>query len=492
MVTQVVLQLVFIALLARLLSKEDFGVMAVALAVVGFIEIFSQIGIGPALIQRKDLSQTQINGAFFISIFLGIVFTALIYFLAPVVADYYEHEELTNILRVIGISFMISAISIVPRSLIIKKMEFKKLFIAAAFAMTIGNLCVGLGMAYSGYGLWAYVFALLVQNLIMSICYWIQNPIRISWNLNWSGTRSMIRYGGQSTLFNIFNYAATKADTLIVAKLSSLNMEIGDSTRWSSTGIYDRAVWLQSLPITVLGKLSDSVMFSGLSHIQEEKEKLRRVFLSGTYLISMVIFPACVFMIFFAPEIVMLILHDEWPEVVNVVRIFFIGVSVRSLIKLSDATVRALDAVFKASIIKFLFLILVCLAAYIGIHFGLEQVAALVVVATVLQYILMTRLSMSLIDLNFSTILKKMVPGMTLGLVTAAICCPVYFLIDLLETHYLLSLLISTSWVGLSLAILAWYFPWLYGKGRDNVLLFLLEKFPKKKALDPLRRRLRL
>lgn len=491
-VTQVVLQLVFIALLARLLTKEDFGVMAVALAVVGFIEIFSQIGIGPALIQRKDLLDTQINGAFFISLFLGVTFTALIYFLAPAVANYYEHEPLTDILRVIGISFLISAVSIVPRSLIIKKMEFKKLFIAAAIAMTIGNLVIGLGLAYAGYGLWAYVFALLSQNLIMTVCYWFQHPIKVAWNWNWQGTRSMIRYGGQSTLFNTFNYAATKADTLIVAKLSNLNMAVGEATRWSSTGIYDRAVWLQSLPITILGKLSDSVMFSGLSHIQDEKEKLKRVYLSGTYLISMLIFPACVFMVFFAPEIVMLILHEDWPEVVNVVRIFFIGVSVRSLIKLSDATVRALDAVYKASIIKFIFLVLVSAAAYIGIQFGLEQVAALVVVAILIQYVLMTSLSIKLIDVKFSTVLKKMVPGMTLGLITAAICCPAYFFIDLLESHYMVNLLIAIGWVGVCLMGLAWYFPWLFGKGKDNVLLFLIEKFPNVKALNPLRRRLRL
>lgn len=492
MVTQVVLQLVFIALLARLLSKEDFGVMAVALAIVGFIEIFSQIGIGPALIQRKDLLSTQINGAFWISIILGAVFTVLVYFMAPLVATYYEYEPLTMILRVIGISFMISAISIVPKSLIVKSMEFKKLFIAAAIAMSIGNLGVGLGMAYAGYGLWSYVFALLSQNVIMTICYWIQHPVAISWDWNWKGTRSMIRYGGQSTLFNIFNYAATKADTLIVAKLSNLNTSFGESTRWSSTGIYDRAVWLQSLPITILGKLSDSVMFSGLSHIQDQKEQLRRVYLSGTYLISMLVFPACVFMVFFAPEIVMLILHDEWPEVVNIVRVFFIGVSIRSLIKLSDATVRALDAVYKASLIKFIFLLLVCGAAYGGIQLGLEYVAAFVVVAIVLQYVLMTRLSISLIDISFKAVLGKMVPGMTLGLLTAAICCPVYFLNDLLQPHYLMRLVIAISWVGLCLLGLAWYFPWLFGKGKDNVLLYVLDRFPNSKWLRGLRNRMRL
>ncbi|MDP4827356.1 MAG: oligosaccharide flippase family protein, partial [Flavobacteriales bacterium] len=130
--SQVILQLVFISILARQISEEAFGVMAIALVVVGFIEIFSQIGIGPALIQRKNLTQEHLNGAFFISVILGIAFTVGMYLLAPSVAEYYEHPPLTSVLRWISLSFFISALAIVPRSMIIKEMEFKKLFFSSA------------------------------------------------------------------------------------------------------------------------------------------------------------------------------------------------------------------------------------------------------------------------------------------------------------------------------------------------------------------------
>jgi O-antigen/teichoic acid export membrane protein len=83
------------------------------------------------------------------------------YIAAPYVANFYDHPPLTQVLRWISLSFLISALAIVPRSMIIKEMEFKKLFISSTLAMTIGNLGVGLTLAFSGYDIYAYVFALL-------------------------------------------------------------------------------------------------------------------------------------------------------------------------------------------------------------------------------------------------------------------------------------------------------------------------------------------
>ena len=84
---QVILQLGFTAIMARQLTTQDFGIMSIVLVVMGFIEIFSQIGIGPALIQRKSLDAAKVNGAFFISVYLGIGFFALLFGLAPAIEE---------------------------------------------------------------------------------------------------------------------------------------------------------------------------------------------------------------------------------------------------------------------------------------------------------------------------------------------------------------------------------------------------------------------
>lgn len=476
--SQVVLQLIFISLLARLITEEAFGVMAIALVVVGFIEIFSQIGIGPALIQRKDLNQDHINGAFFISLILGIGFTLGLYLLAPAIAAFYEHEPLVSVLRWIGLSFLISALAIVPKSLIIKEMDFKKLFFCSTTAMTIGNLGVGLTMAYAGYNLWAYVGALLSQNALMTITYWVFRPTKIGRRWDWQATRQMIRYGGGSTLFNMFNYAATKIDTLIVGKFGYIDTADTAAGRWKSTGIYDRSVYLMGLPITVLGKLSDSVMFSGLSLLQDDRAKLQRAFLSAIYHIGLLVIPGSVFMVFFADEITVLFLGEKYMDAVPIVQILFISVAFRSLIKVGDSVVRALDRVYTGSIIKAIFFVLVGVGAYFGLKAGLKGVAWALVAAVVLQFFLMMGLSLSLTHLRFRHLIKKLVPGVIAAVIVTLASLLATQINHQLEEWRLARLLVALIINGGCILATAWFVPFIFRQGKDNILGTLADKLP--------------
>lgn len=476
--TQVILQLVFISLLARLISEEAFGVMAIALVVVGFIEIFSQIGIGPALIQRKELTDEHINAAFLISVFLGVTFTLLLYLIAPLVAQFYDYEPLTLVLRVIGLSFFISAIAIVPKSLIIKEMAFKKLFISALIAMTVGNIGIGLFLAFNGYDLWAYVIALLSQNVLMTIAYWYFHPIQISLKWTWSAAGDMIRYGGGSTLFNMFNYAATKIDTLIVGKFGGMHTDLIAENNWKNTGIYDRAVYLMGLPITVLGKLSDSVMFSGLALLQDDQPKLQRAFYSAFYHIALLVIPGSIFMIFYANEITVLFLGPKYSEAVPIVKILFISVAFRSLIKIGDSVVRALDAVYLGSAIKALFFLMVGAGTYFGLQFGLQGVAWFLVLSTSIQFFLMTGLSIRLTGTHVAVTIKKTVPALILGGFVALICWGTSSISVALELPRWLSLLVGVVLNGMALLLLAFAVPWIFKQGKDNVLAAIASKIP--------------
>ena len=142
-VSQVVLQLLFIMALARLITKADFGVMSIALVVVGFVEIFAQIGIGPSLVQRNDLQPRHIRAAMHFSIGLGVAFFALMYGIAPQIGVWFNSDALVEVLRWVAFSFVLSSIALVPRSLLVRHMDFKRLFAAAMIAMVIGNLGIG-------------------------------------------------------------------------------------------------------------------------------------------------------------------------------------------------------------------------------------------------------------------------------------------------------------------------------------------------------------
>lgn len=407
---QVVLQLGFIAALARLIPTDAFGIMAIALVVVGFIEIFAQVGIGPALIQNPNITDEHKRTAFVFSLSLGVLFFAGTYFAAPSVALFYEQPILTEVLRWISLSFIISGASVVPRSMLIKKMQFKSLFLCSSSAMIIGNLILGLTLAANGAGIWAYVAALLTQNTLLGIGYWIAAPGPIGLKWNKSALREMVGYGGRSTVFNMINYAAGKIDTMVVG---------AQAADWTITGLYDRSAYLMGLPVTVLGKLGDSVLFSGMAMMQSDVERLRRTVTYSVHAVSLLIIPLTVLLIMRAEEVTVLLLGTSFLDATPIVTILFSCVALRSFIKIGDATMRATDKLKVGAIIKLGFLLAVGLGSWWAMTRvgggSVINVAWAVAIATALQTIAVAAWMVWGMGIKLGHLIARVIPGIILG-----------------------------------------------------------------------------
>lgn len=420
-VLQVLLQLIFVYVLARLISKSDFGIMAIALVVVGVIEMFAQIGIGPALVQRSNLKEGHVRAAFYFSIGLGFLFFGAVYISAPWIGTWYESAELVKVLRWIALSFILSSAALIPRSLLIRKMAFQKLFWSSAVAMIAGNLFIGLGLAYAGWGLWAYVAALLSQNALLGVMYWMLwpkegNKMRGEWK--WSDLTIMLAYGGRATAFNLLTYAASKADTLVVGHGAASNTQ----DRFATTGLYDRSAWLMSLPITIMGKLGDSVLFSGMSALQTDSRRLNLVVLRAIALVAWMTLPGSVFLALHARDVAVLFLGLNYVDAEPVVRLMFFGVAFRSMIKIGDATVRAVDHLNTAIIIKAAFLALLTLGSWWSLKqgFGVEGVAAVVTGLTILQWVVFGGWLFPRMRWDFGPAYRSLLPGLQAGAAAAA------------------------------------------------------------------------
>jgi O-antigen/teichoic acid export membrane protein len=250
------------------------------------------------------------------------------------------------------------------------------------------------------------------------------------------------------------------------------------SESWSTTGIYDRSVYLMSLPITVLGKLSDSVMFSGLSQLQDDVPRLQRAYLSALYHIGLLVIPGSVFMVFFAEEITILFLGENFYESIPIVKILFISVAFRSLIKISDSVVRALDKVYTASAIKAMFFVLVAIGTYFGWAYGLEGVAWSLVFAVAIQFFMMKSFSLKLVKLNWSRLIKKLIPGVITGIIAVFASWAAQTLNPFISDRLFIRLLVALSLNAIILFAVAWFVPFLFKQGKDNVLATLATKIP--------------
>lgn len=407
-VLQVVIQLMYTAIMARWISPGDFAMMGIVLSLMGFAEIFSQVGIGPALIQRREVHSGHINGAFWTAVGLGLTFTLVFVCAAPWIGQLYQMPRLVLITQVVSTAFIISALGVVPRSMMMKHMAFKSFFKASMWSVVLGNLVVGLTLAYFGWGVWAYVWALFSQNVIMTLGYWWYEPIRIGWDDTRKGIKELLRYGTGSTLFNALNYAATKVDVTMVPLLLPQG-------QLNTAGWYERSAYVVSLPITIMAKLSDNVLFSGMSKMQDEKERLQKLVLITTNVLSLAVIPTSVWVILHAEWLMTFYLGDQYQGAGVILQFLFVAVVFRTLNRVSDALLRAVDATFEASWIKGLYVTLMVLACWAGALYGIQWIALGIAISTGIHFLMGAWKGQRLIEGSMMSLLQTTWNGWRLG-----------------------------------------------------------------------------
>lgn len=464
--------------------------MGIVLGIMGFAEIFSQVGVGPALIQRKEVHQQHISGAFYTAVILGVSFSLLFVFGAHAIARFYELPELVDIVRVVCLSFTISAIAVVPRSMMMKHMRFKTMFKASMISIIGGNVIVGLLLAYLGWNVWAYVFALFTQNLLMTLALWYYEPVKLTIRWEWKYTRELIRYGAGSTLFNALNYLATKMDVLLVPRfLRGTALELTDIQK-SIASFYERSSYAMTQPITVMGKLSDSVLFSGMAQMQDETAKLRKTVLIATNMLATVIIPITVFVAFFAEDIIVVWLGEDYLEAALILKVLFFAVIFRTLSKLGDSLLRARNAVYQGSWFKAIYVILMAIAIYVGIPHGMPWVAFGIVVATIIHYLMNMYMCTKLIDIDWMKLFASLIPAIKLGIASALLSGLLWVVQEKMQLPHLIILLIALLYVFGVIALMIFFKPDQLGDREINLLYYLPEKLKSNKLIAKMLQRL--
>ncbi len=485
-VLQVVIQLAYTGLLARLVAKDSFMLMGIVLGIMGFAEIFSQVGVGPALIQRKEVNQQHINGAFYIAVILGLGFTLLFLALAPAIALFYELPELKPITQVVCTSFIISAVAVVPRSMMMKHMRFKTMFKASMISIVGGNLAVGLTLAYLNWDVWAYVWALFAQNLLMTIALWYFEPVRVTWQWEWKYTRELIRYGAGSTLFNALNYLATKLDVLLVPRALRAGQAELSAAQRNMASYFERASYAMTQPITIMGKLSDSVLFSGMSRMQDDRERLQKTVTLATSMLGLVLIPSSVFMLFFADELITLWLGVDYLETATILKVLFIAVVFRSMSKLGDSLLRAKDAVFQGSLFKAIYVVLMAFGIWFGTSYGMKGAAGGIVLATIIHYIMNMFMTTRLIQLEWVAILKAWLPGISLGILCLVASWSVHSISFLLQVNGFISLTLAVIVIPGICLLGIFAFPRMLGRASNSPLMYLPNRLKQMKVISNL------
>ncbi len=398
---QAVVQVLVIMALGRLLTPAQFGLMGAAGVIVALSQIVSQIGVGPAIVQRKELDALHVRVAFTISGGLGFVLGVCVWLGAPALAAFYRIPAVEPVLKGIALLFPIDGLNTVGESLLTRQLRFRLYVALDVASYAVGYACVGVLLAWRGYGVWSLVAANISQVTLRTVLMYIATRHEIRPSLNLRASRDLLSYGFGHSLAQIGTVLSQQGDNLVVG-------------RWlgpAALGIYGRAYTLMRMPGQVFGKIVNRVLFPVMSQVQDEPDRLAGAYERGLAIVALVSLPVSAFLWVVAPEFIPLLLGPKWTGVVVPFRLFTISLLFRMSSKISDACTKAAGAVYSRALLQGGYAVLVVVGAFIGQRWGVGGVAVLVSFAMAANWLSMAWLSRSVTGLSWARFARAHAPA---------------------------------------------------------------------------------
>ncbi len=405
-----VLKIAVLVLLTRLLSPADFGVVSAALIIIVFALTFSQLGLGPALVQRPTLEPAHISTAFVASSIFGLIAGVLVWLAAPAIADFFRMPNLTSVVRVLAVVFPVMGFSTVAESLVQREMRFRLLANADVVSYGIGY-GLGIILAILDWGMWSLVAAHLTYSILRSAVLLRVEPPRLHPLPSRRPFRELMDYGVGQSAGRIAVFFANQADNLVVGRFLGA----------APLGLYSRAYQLMAVPTALLGDVLDRVLFPTMSRVQDEPRRLASAYLQGTAFVALLTLPAGVVAALVAPELVEVAFGSRWADLVPPFQVLALGMMFRTSYRMSDSLSRATGKVYRRAWRQALYAALVFLAAWVGQLWGVAGVAAGVLVALFINYVLMAQLSLSVGEITWLRFVQAQLPAFSLTLLVGVV-----------------------------------------------------------------------
>tara|TARA_R110000868_G_scaffold193351_1_gene438229 strand:- start:25402 stop:26925 length:1524 start_codon:yes stop_codon:yes gene_type:complete len=377
-IIQTIMQLLVIGVLARLLTPDEFGIVAVMMILVTFSELFSQMGIGSALIQLPTITSKHISQAYSLSLFIGLIIGLLFYLIAPWVGAFFELKNVDNAIKFFALFFPLRSFSSITTALLTRNLRFSVMVKCGVVSYIFGIGLTSIVLAYLNFSFWALILGQFASLLITMIFLMYYERPRFTLVFDKPILRELLFFGSGHTLGSIFNYFAENADNIVVGKLLGTTV----------LGVYSKAFQLLSIPAKFFGSIFDKVLFPILSKNQGKKEKLSDFYLFMNSICFGLLMPISIAVFINAKLIVDTLLGNQWQEVVFPLQILIIGLSYRFGTKINKSYLKSMGLIYRGAYYQFIFAALMfgcCIVG--GYFFGLPGVAVGVLIATVLNYL---------------------------------------------------------------------------------------------------------
>lgn len=401
---------VIILIIARLVSPNDFGAIAMLAIFLDIANTFVDGGFANALIRKLDRTEVDNSTAFYFNIAVGAVAYLTLFFTAPFIASFYSMPILMPVLRVVALSIVFNSLAIVQQAILTADINFKS---QAKISLIAASASGGIGvvMAYADCGVWALVAQMLGSSflrmmLLWSIVRW--KPLRI---FSVQSFREMFNYGSKLLLSNlIVNISGGITGLIIGRKFSAENL-----------GYYNRAEQFTYFPANNISGILQRVTFPVLSKKQNDVNALRHYYLKIITITSMLVIPAMAVLGVFAEPIIITLLTDKWISIVplmqilvfNAVWIPFSALNINIICVVGHS-----DYVLKIELLKGIFRII---AILLSMPYGLTCICVSLVVVSFLCSFIYTGHTKHSVGVNWWQQTRCMLPYILMSAVATLI-----------------------------------------------------------------------
>ncbi|MEC8555916.1 MAG: lipopolysaccharide biosynthesis protein [Planctomycetota bacterium] len=429
------LKIFFFFLLGNLLAPKDFGVIAASTIIISFSNILSDLGISQAIIYLPQLTKRSIASAGTFSLITGVLLACMVLAASPICGWFFENDEVVPVLAFLSLIFVFRGVSNVAEGLIRRDLRFKILAVRETAIFFLAQGCIGVPLAFFGFGYWSLAIAQLTSEVVRCIVI-LSSERRVSFGrMYWNELKPLFEFGSGVSLGTIINRVAVQADNVIV----------GSQLGFDQLGVYSRAYQLAAMPANNFGSIGSRVLFPALTAINQDRSKVRRVFEDIVTAVATLALPGSVVLACIAPPWVLYLLGPKWANMLLPFQILSFAIYFRLGYKIHGTVIRSLGKTKVQAIMQLEYLIGISTGAYIGSKFGLEGIAIGVAFAVTLHYVLMAKVAGNLLSIPLRGILAWHWRGLlsaVLVLGLAALCTIAFPLLSL-EFTLLFSVLTS-------------------------------------------------
>jgi O-antigen/teichoic acid export membrane protein len=401
--------------LARLLPPEDFGIVGIATIVTGFAATLANLGLGPALVQRKEVTERHIRVAYTLSLGVSVFMTLGLYASAAIVAAFFNDSRVAAVLQVLSLTFLFTGFGIVSGALLTRRLAFRVIVTIELLASIIGYGGVAVAMAIAGYGYWSLVGGMMVQTVLSTSLKYIAARHSLRPLVAPAEIRHLVGFSLGVSLEGTANYFARQGDYFVVGRMMSA----------TSLGYYARAYALMTLPLTFLGSALSRVLFPAASRVQHDRERFRRAYLTTLSVSVAVALPISLSMVILAPELILTLYGAAWAPTIPLLQILALFGAFRMSYNNAAAFIHARGRAYGLVVSQIVYGAMVVGGSWwvIG-ELGLQGVAWVVGVAIGVMWILVVAMANNAAAVPFRqscvTLGKAAMPGILVGMLVFA------------------------------------------------------------------------